>query len=118
MCARPSSTRLAIHRSAYALARVSSFALETGETLRRFAWLAATLARPAISGPAFKLAARRRPFDVTKTQSFSRTLRFLPSNSARTATHRLDPHRAQDRMLTAPEDWPESAPIPAFKPSK
>src|SRR5713101_5343050 len=37
----------------------------------------------------FQLAARRRPFDFTKTQSFRRTLRFLPSNSARTATHRI-----------------------------
>src|SRR5713101_3898449 len=53
MCARPSSTRLAMLRSAYALARISSSSLETGGTLRRFAWRAATLARPAISGPAF-----------------------------------------------------------------
>src|SRR5258708_22457804 len=94
MCARPCSTRLAMHRSAYALARVSSPSLDTGITLRRFAWLAATLARPAISGPAFKLAARRPPFDFTKTQSFTHTLRFFPSNSERIADGKIDPSRA------------------------
>src|SRR6202011_5951025 len=77
------------------LARVSSLSLDTGIALRLFAWLAATLARPAISGPAFKLDPRRRPFDFTKTQSFSHPLRSLPSNSERTAKRKIDPSRSQ-----------------------
>jgi hypothetical protein len=55
-------------------------------------------------GPAFKLAAPRRPIDFTKTQFFSRALRILLSNSGSPAKREIDPQRPHNRMLTVLQD--------------